>query len=356
MKKKFGVLIFVSTLLFSGCSTDFDVVGDWKETIVVYGLLDQSQPKQYIKINKAFLGKGNAFEYAQVKDSVQFANSLSVTLKKIKNGNEVASYDLSQDNTIPKNPGDFYGPDQANAIYSFISNPNPGTSGSNLLTDDSQYKLIIRNNETGTEVTSQTSLVKDFGNLTFPSSGVGVASIIYKDNLTYAYQIKLNSAANARIYQVVIRLNYVDSTTAGNVSKQLDWIQTQKTTDNLDGGQEMNFSFVGQDYMRFIGASLTNLDGLYGRIPGKFEIKVVSAADDLNTYINVNKPSTGIIQEKPEYTNITNGLGIFSARFNKTPFSKPLSSVTIDTLSGGQYTKCLKFLSGGDWLGETNCN
>jgi hypothetical protein len=345
VKKKFGVLIFVSAILLSACSTDFEVIGDWKETMVVYGLLDQSQPKQYIKINKAFLGKGNALEFAQVKDSVQFVNSLSVTLKKIKNGNEVASYTLTPDNSIPKDAGAFYGPDQGNAIYSFQS------TGSNKLTDDSQYKLIIRNNETATEVTSQTELVKDFGPLSHPVSASAVASIIQKNFDDYPFEVSFVSAANARVYQVVIRLNYTDSTTSGNVAKTLDWQLSEKTTGSLDGNEEMNFTFVGQDYMKFIGNSLSDYTGLVKRTSGDLEIIVISAADELNTFINVNKPSTGIIQEKPEYTNITNGLGIFSARFYKTPFKRPLSAVTIDTLSGGRYTHCLKFVSGDEWLG-----
>ena len=56
MKVKKNLLyIFAATIvLFSACSTDLDVNGEWKETMIVYGLLDQAQPKQYIKINKAF--------------------------------------------------------------------------------------------------------------------------------------------------------------------------------------------------------------------------------------------------------------------------------------------------------------
>lgn len=351
MKKKLGVLIFASAILLTACSTDFELIGDWKETMVVYGLLDQSQPKQYIKINKAFLGEGNALEYAQIKDSAQFANALSVTLKRIKNGNEIASYVLTRDSSIPKDAGVFYSADQTNAIYSFVS------TGTNALNDDSQYKLVVRNSETGNEVTSQTSLVKDFGTLVSPSSGATVASLIGSSD-NYRYALKLNSAANARIYQVVLRFHYTDSTTTGTVKDSIDWIFTPKETDNLDGGQEMDFGFKGQDYMKFLGSSLKDYSGLICRIPGNLKIIVISAADELNTFINVNKPSTSIVQEKPEYTNITNGLGIFSARFYKTPFNRPLASQTKDTLSKGRYTHCLKFLgSSGTWLGATiPCN
>jgi hypothetical protein len=354
VKKKSGLLMIAVISLFAACSTDFELNGEWKETMVVYGLLDQAQPKQYIKINKAFLGEGNALDYAQIKDSVQFTNALSVTLKRIKNGSEIASYTLSPDNTIPKDAGVFYSADQANAIYSFAS------TGASTLNEDSQYKLIIRNNETGNEVTSQTSLVSDFGNLTKPSIGASVASLVVAGSATdtYPYSVTFNSAANARIYQVVIRLLYTDSTTTGTSNDSIDWILSSQETAKLDGGQLMDFTFKGQDYMKYLGSTMNDYPGLISRTPGKFKIVVIGAADELNTFINVNKPSTSIIQEKPEYTNITNGLGIFSARISKTKFSAPISATTRDTLSGGRYTHCLKFLGvSGTWLGASiPCN
>ena len=39
---------------------------------------------------------------------------------------------------------------------------------------------------------------------------------------------------------------------------------------------------------------------------------------DLETYINVNQPITGIVQERPQFSNINNGTGIFSSRYTYT--------------------------------------
>ncbi len=349
MKNKFCILIFASVVLLSACSTDFQVTGNWKETMVVYGLLDQSQPKQYIKINKAFLGEGNAFTYAQVKDSVQYANALSVTLQRIKNGNNIgAPIVLSRDGSIPKVPGTFYSTDQANAIYSFNS------TGANALQDDSQYKLVVRNSDTGVEVSSQTGLVKDFGAMSAPSPGAPSYSLISAGNDNYKFIIKFNSGINARLYQVMIRLHYTDSTATGTVADSLDWTFPQQTTSGLGGGEVMDFGFIGQDFMKYIGHSLNDYPALIQRTAGKLDIFVIAAADELNTFIDVNKPSTSINQEKPEYTNITNGLGIFSSRYYKAPVAKVMSGLTLDTLSGGYNTCHLKFLNAaGVWHG---CN
>jgi len=55
-------------------------------------------------------------------------------------------------------------------------------------------------------------------------------------------------------------------------------------------------------------------------------------SEDLETYINVNKPITGIVQERPQFTNINNGIGLFSSRFKKIRFDYDLTSSTLDYL------------------------
>ena len=38
-------------------------------------------------------------------------------------------------------------------------------------------------------------------------------------------------------------------------------------------------------------------------------------AQDLKTYIDVNQPFSGIVQERPVFSNIDNGVGLFSSRY-----------------------------------------
>ncbi|MES2592945.1 MAG: hypothetical protein V4608_13770 [Bacteroidota bacterium] len=333
MKNRINYIILASIALFSACSTDLEVIGDYKETMVVYGLLDQSQTKQYIKVNKAFLGEGGAFGYAQVKDSVQFSNSLNVVLKRLKTGAEL---NLTADNTIPKVPGVFYAPDQQNAIYS-ISTP------AGFLTTDSDYQLIVKSNETGTTVSAQTSLLTD-AVFTTPSPGSPFFGFILSSNASYQFPIRWTSGKNARLYQLIVRFNYIDSTSGGNITQRLDWVFPEQKTQKLSGGEQMKGDFQGQAFLKFVGNQLSDYSGLYARRALNAELILVAGGDDLNTFIEVNKPSTTIVQEKPEFTNITNGLGVFSSRYSKAPFSKPLAAITWDSLACGQYTADLRFL------------
>jgi hypothetical protein len=333
--------LFAATLLLSGCSTDLDVVGDYKETMVVYGLLDQAQPKQYIKINKAFLGQGDAYVYAQIKDSTQFVNALTVELRRFKNGVQVGStITLSPDNSIPKDPGTFYAPDQTNAIYS-TSAP---------LFADSEYHLTVRNNETGTEVTATTSLISDISGFSYPvPTGMTYSFVITGNYPNYPFPINWNSAKGARMYQGILRLNYIDSTLTGNDTNHIDYLLPELRTMDSDASpaEAMSYTAKGRDFYKYIGLSLSDYTGLVQRKALKVDLMLIAGSDDLATFIDVNKPSTGIIQERPEFSNIHGGLGIFTARLNRAPLSRALDAISLDSLACGQFTHQLKFLNSG---------
>jgi hypothetical protein len=338
VKKNISYFIFVFALLLSACSTDLDVVGDYKETLIVYGLLDQAQDTQYIKINKAFLGEGDAYTYAQIKDSTQFINALDVRIKRLSDNTEFTLMPAPP-NLIKKDPGVFYSETQTNAIYYFLS--PTGTLNSN-----SEYKLTVRNSETGTEVSSKTSLVSDITGFTSPVATATFSFVVSGNtNPNYPFVVKWVSAKNAKIYQAIIRLNYTDSTTTGNKANFVDYKLPEIKTNGLNGGEEMLVSTSGRLFYQYVASVLSDYSGLQARIVNNVQLLLVSGSDDLNTFIEVNRPSTGIIQEKQEYTNITNGLGLFSSRLNRKPLSKQLSPTSWDSLACGQFTRQLKFLN-----------
>ena len=82
--KNFTLLFLLFSVAFSSCETDFNVNADWEEVTVVFGLLDQSQDRQYIRINKAFLGNESAYVMASVSDSLNYnPDSLEVKIEKL---------------------------------------------------------------------------------------------------------------------------------------------------------------------------------------------------------------------------------------------------------------------------------
>jgi hypothetical protein len=59
--------------------------------------------------------------------------------------------------------------------------------------------------------------------------------------------------------------------------------------------------------------------------------------------MEVTEPSLSLVQERPSYTNITNGIGLFSARFMKVVDSLSISQITKDSLKINAHTRNLGF-------------
>ena len=82
------ICFFLAVTLIFSCETDFDVNADWQEVTILYGLLDQNSEIQFIKINKAFLGRDDALGMASISDSSNFnPNNLLVKIYKLKQSN-----------------------------------------------------------------------------------------------------------------------------------------------------------------------------------------------------------------------------------------------------------------------------
>ena len=96
------------------------------------------------------------------------------------------------------------------------------------------------------------------------------------------------------------------------MEKELLWTQTALgRSDNI-------LILSGQDFFhQFLASSLDVLEDGESREFISIDIEMTLGTQDLKTYIDVNEPITGIVQERPQFTNIKNGIGLFSSRYTK---------------------------------------
>src|SRR5215212_5226416 len=109
--KKSVLISAVAAVSFTSCSTDVDLLEDYKPITVVYGLLNVNDSIQYIKVNKAFLGEGNALLMAEQNDSVNYKpGEISVQLQQINPSTGAVIQTINCDTTtqILKDDGIFY--------------------------------------------------------------------------------------------------------------------------------------------------------------------------------------------------------------------------------------------------------
>jgi hypothetical protein len=152
------------------------------------------------------------------------------------------------------------------------------------------------------------------------------------------------SALYGRRYQLNIRFSYWEypnGNTSAMVKKSVDWeIFTDIKSKSLDGGEEMEYSFFGDGFYSSVKAQVP-YDPSMTRIADSVEYFFAVASEELSNYIEVTNPSNTIVQEKPIYTNIENGIGIFSSRTGNATFSPRklrLSDRCYDSLYNGVVT------------------
>ena len=305
MKKTIITLFVFISVLFFGCSTDFDINAKWKEITIVYGLLNNSDSIHYVKITKAFLGDGDIITMAQNPDSSSYGNNLEVKIEEWKNGGYKKTYFLDTTTIYNKEPGVFYYPKQI--LYKFTAK----------LDSFCEYKLFIKNKITGKEINSKTIMVKGFS-VSKPSINTYLNPA---NNSVSPNDIKWVSAEDGKRYQVFLRLTYSERliTAVDSVFKTIDFNIGTTTNTSTSSGQEMKLSYVGSSFYDFLYSNLSKDQNLY-RWAYKAEMFFYVAGAELNTYMEVTEPSSSIIQEKPSYTNINGdgAIGIFSCRYRKT--------------------------------------
>ena len=85
--KKLMVFVGVLTLMISySCSNDFDLIEDFQDIPVVFGLLSQADSIHYIRVEKAFVDPNtSALEIAQIADSIYY-ESIGVSVEHEASG------------------------------------------------------------------------------------------------------------------------------------------------------------------------------------------------------------------------------------------------------------------------------
>lgn len=366
----------VSLAVFSSCETEVDLTAPYASTTVVFGLLDPQADTQFVKITKTFLGDGNLNDYAMIRDSSEYKweefSALKIEEYATGNPNPIAIHNLQPITIHNKDVnGMFYGPEQT--VYYFAT-----PSG---LNQNATYKLVA-DFVSRPDVFAWTNVIPSANvffqspqtnlGLSFAATNTVTGAIDYRDNVS----IRWTPIDNAEIYDLALRFYYTENLYSDNALTQLvsstdkfiDWKIGTFNADDIDlNSGYYNLTFNAEPFFSFLGTNLeTNTlirreVGTYdGNKTRAFELRMGLANDELKTYINVNNPVTGIIQERPSYTNVVGGLGLFASRASAYVTNIPLESgngtSNINALMNGIYTSDLNFCDPNPSNTEFTCN
>jgi hypothetical protein len=108
--------------------------------------------------------------------------------------------------------------------------------------------------------------------------------------------------------------------------------------------QNLNKTMSNLDLYRTLALELKEPDpqNPVNRIADSVLIRINVADEALMTYLLVNQPSNTIAQEKPQFNNVENGVGLFASRGSFTKKFR-IGDITVDSLRSNEFTKNLNF-------------
>lgn len=396
---RYAIGLVAMLTIFSSCDSKFKLTGEYKEKALIYGLLDPNDNPNVggkghlFRIQKGFLGEESAFVMAQNADSSYFKYEnlfvemieyeFSVSGNKWVESNRWSLDTVNIGNKETGNPDDgeidFFGPTQR--LYKTKTDAGPKQVNIN---PDREYEITLKkrpshipidgmnlaNMDTVTPIADARTEIVDTTSfswntpsraaLTNPNNPQAAKMEIFNNLGQFRdYTIRFDVAQNAIKHEVWMRFYYREVLDGNETVKTLEWkAATFDLALNTNSWQVQLaaaniYSKIGSEVkpipnvVRYIGLK----DGAPGDIllndghSHDFDFFIRMAGNELNEYININNPSSsGALQDKPVYTNVNNGLGVFSSRTSTVFRGLYLSDVSAQQLVDGAYTKGLGFV------------
>ncbi len=307
---------------FSSCNEDIKVSGDFTETAVVYGLIDQSDSIHLIKITRAFIGPGNSLEISQIPDSNYFPTVTATITEQFSGGVTGRTWTLFDTIVDTKETnGVFYAPDQKAYAFYTRGKDNSDSPTYGPLSSTATYNLRILINEGqssefevlgSTEIVTGISTSTDSPNYQFKFAENAVSTGQYVSTPMFV------THGNSEIVNTKILIDYKEYAGGDSTIQRIDWTWGELQTGT---GPTTNFSGQGETFYNLLASACAagnpavtrrNLEGI--------TVEIVGGSEDLYNYILVNQPSSSLAQNKPTFTNLTATndhpvIGLFSSRY-----------------------------------------
>jgi hypothetical protein len=328
-------------LLFNACKKELKITAPYKEMPQVYAIVTPQERTQMIRINKIFLGEGDANPMAKVPDSVNYkAGELSVWLERYVNGNKVAADQYTgktecyfRDSLIQTEEGAF---STTQRVY--LCNDK--------LFDNGVYKLTIRNTHTGNIFTATTTAIDSVAPSALPPFTPPYFNFTpspfdppsyYVDYGTPGqdYTIRTKAVNAAYMHDLTIRIHFYDSMSVGaNTNRTFDYVffpQLPYQITHLSAGDFFVFNFKGENIYAELASMLArnSESGFFkGRRMYRVDFLCYAATQEYYDFLQFSAPSLNVAQEKTLYSNFKDktALGIFTFRSRSLIAKRPAAA------------------------------
>ena len=331
MKKVSVYIVFLIIISFVACEKDLDTAA-WKEISVVYGVINLKDTVQYLRINRAYTSPDDdPLNYTQVNDSVNYPQDLfEVYLEEYQDGELIGD------------PVEYYAVDRQKEPGLFSNESNCVFKTSTYVNENSEYKVIVYNKESGHE-TSGTCPVLGGVNI---KESFELERAFYRLNYVAEKLPDYEGNLDPTVHDnYIVRFLYWEYINGETLYKFVDWVPTQNPLKVIDDDTTYQLFDAYYEYL----AENIEIDPTIKRRARGVDYMLALPGKELESYIQVYSQPTNP-HFYPEYSNLSDGRGVFGSKYFYTYFGLKLKKRTIDTISWGKHLINHRFVdSAGEW-------
>ncbi|MGB0178400.1 MAG: hypothetical protein ACPF9D_14635, partial [Owenweeksia sp.] len=288
---------------------ELSINADWQDITVVYGILDPSTDTNIIRIERGYLGSEPARNSYDKPDSLYYDEDeivVTLTWYSITSGGnrgaEVGKRILDADYNIRSLNDNGPFTTEGYRVYPVISPDIP-------ISSDYEYELIIDKTDGGPQVKASTRILESFE---YRRPITNINGREFRGTLSWK-----NTERDIRLYQPRYYFYYdeYDLTTKQKTRKEIMFRYDDVEQRPSNPPTDFEISFTDDNHIFYSNiAGNVEPDPNVLRFFHHMRFEVWGADENLTTYLNLKRPSNSINQNRPEFTNIENGAGIFASR------------------------------------------
>ncbi|MFO7617159.1 MAG: DUF4249 family protein [Bacteroidales bacterium] len=307
-----------------GCTEDVDLYQEGEPTPVVYCLLDPVNSIQYLRLGRTFRAGEYDPAQIQVPDSTVWNLPHEVYVEEYQSGAKLNRYPFEPFPDGRKDTG--YFPDTNLRLYSAAFRPVPGND----------YRLYVHFPDLLKMVSARIT-VHDLPKILDP---VPIATRKINFEPGQPFTIRWLPGQHTGVYQMVFRIHYRDSIAGGIEFHQADYLTGGLFNQQANLMQESQMG--GPSFFSAMASQIPEVPGIVREV-ASVEFILLSGGIDLGFLFRSDVERGTLFTNLGNYTNLVNGIGVFSSRTVQHIPNLTLSEVTLDLLARGETTKNLGF-------------
>lgn len=335
------IVCILIVILNLSCSPEFEPHIQSEPTPVVYGIINPDDSLYQVRLTKSFIGPGNAYNYALIPDSIYYNGARVFFETRNLKGLLIDKTELTQTQISNREPGNFL--IEPNMVYQ--TDFNSIRLRQDILESDGipyNLDLFVTVQIPGrTDTIMSRTRLKTMPGIINPSSNF--RKVYFYGELPFFMEWVHEDDDN--YFEIKVIMRYKDVLEDGERENEVFWvlkgIEPNEHTFPFGKRTIYSYYFRPENFYSQVRAVVPNDPRVKGRAIRSLDFIILTsdgAIKILNETEKISNDYNGAV-----YSNITNGLGLFTSYVEAGVYNQRLGQRELDSLAEGIYTKHLRF-------------